>query len=91
MGASLHRFWHWRGDPGEGHTRLAVWLDGPTPAAFDAVRGEALWAAGSLALLRGDQPAARAYLDESAALRRRLGDCRGLALALACGGAEVDP
>jgi non-specific serine/threonine protein kinase len=83
MGAALHRFWHWRGQLSEGRDRLAVWLAGPTPAVSDAVRAGALWAAGSLTYLQGDQPAARAQLEECAALWRRVGDGRGLALALA--------
>jgi non-specific serine/threonine protein kinase len=82
MNAALRWFWHWRGHTGEGRERLAVWLAWPAQDVPDAVRAEALWAAGRLAYNQGDDAAARAHLEEAAALARRAGDDRQLARAL---------
>jgi predicted ATPase/DNA-binding CsgD family transcriptional regulator len=82
MNAALRWFWHWRGHVGEGRERLAAWLARPAPDVPDAVRAEALWAAGRLAYDQGDDAAARAHLEGAAALARRAGDDRQLARAL---------
>jgi predicted ATPase len=82
LASALNGFWHWRGHPGEGRARLAAWLARPAPPGGEAARAEALRMAGALAYLQGDHAAARPHLEASAALRRALGDRRGLARSL---------
>jgi tetratricopeptide (TPR) repeat protein len=74
--------WDVRGYFGEGRERLANALahlgaQGPTRARADALNG-----AGNLADHQGDYAAARAFYEESLAIRRTLGDRRGLARSL---------
>jgi non-specific serine/threonine protein kinase len=82
LAGALFPFWlyttiYWN----EGRAWLSRFLDSATGAA-DLVRAKALNAAGTLADCQGDLRAARASLEESVAIRRRLRDRRGLAAAL---------
>ena len=81
LGAALWKFWLTHGHLTEGRGRLAraLALDGTTESP---VRADALNAAGNLAHLCGDIPAAQAFYEESLAIRRALDDKRGIASSL---------
>jgi non-specific serine/threonine protein kinase len=76
----LWRFWFTRGYLAEGRRWLegALAGDGGAPAA----RARALHGAGALAYYQSDYTRATALLEESLALRRELGDKRGIAASL---------
>jgi transposase len=79
---ALWRFWWQRGYLSEGR----AWLDeglAAGGAALPAPRAKALNAAGALAYAQGDYARATACWHETVALRRQIGDTRGLAAALA--------
>ena len=82
LAGALSWFWYVRGYLGEGRG----WLSGSLAAAHDglpaAARAKALHGAGVLASEQGDYPAARALHEESLAIRRVLGDRRGIAASL---------
>ena len=83
---ALSHFFYLRGYLREGRewlTRLLA-MTGPTASASShtVMRAQALDAAGSLALFQRDHAAARACLEESLALKRKLGDERGVASSL---------
>jgi predicted ATPase/DNA-binding CsgD family transcriptional regulator len=88
LGSALWRFWSVRGHLIEGLVWLeqALTLDGASGsgATVDTLRARAgaLNAAGNLAWARGEQARAVAFHEEGLALRRRLGDTAGEALAL---------
>lgn len=65
---------------GEVRQALASALSHPSPAG--KARARALWGAGFLALVHGEYAVARAYLEESVATYRNIGDALGLAIAL---------
>jgi len=77
LGGALWRFWYIRGYVGEGIRRLDAALAGRggTPAS----RAKALNGAGNLAHLQGDYARAEALHEECLALRRAMGDKRGIA------------
>ena len=81
MAAALWRFWYVRGDFSEGRACLVGLLSidnaGATPE-----RGRALNAAGTLAWLQTDLPAARTLLSEALVLWRAHGDRQGIARSL---------
>ena len=83
--AALWPLWYVRGYA-EGRTHLAHLLDRPEANSVAAPRAGSLLGAGQLALWQGDYVAARAYLEESIALHRTLGNERGTADALLCAG-----
>jgi len=78
---ALARYWEMRGQLSEGR----AWLDeflaraGGAPAS---PRATALNAAGNLANRQGDRARATALLEEALALKRDLGDARGMAMLL---------
>jgi non-specific serine/threonine protein kinase len=75
-GRTLWRFWRTRGHLHEGRrwlTELLSRAPAPTPA-----RANALWAAGYLALLQGDVPAAGTLLEEGLSLARELRHAFGI-------------
>ena len=90
LAGALWRFWHGRGYIGEGRG----WLEGlltrvkdlETPAVVDyapvpvpaGVRAKALCGAGVLAMEQGDYARAIGFTERSVALRRDLGDMRGM-------------
>lgn len=78
---SLGRFWEMRSHLSEGRRWLDVALDTGT-AASPAARAKALSGAGTLAKYQGDFVRARLLFDESLALRRELGDKKGIAASL---------
>jgi tetratricopeptide (TPR) repeat protein len=81
LATALERYWSMRGSRTEGREWLAALLAAPTPGAPPA-RAAALRAAGELALLERDIPAAHAHFAEGLALARAAADLRGAALAL---------
>jgi non-specific serine/threonine protein kinase len=83
LAGALFPFWwfslvYWS----EGRAWLARFLHAVPAGAADPARAKALNAAGQLAHYQGDGPAARVLLEECVALRRKLGDRRGLSVAL---------
>jgi predicted ATPase len=85
LAAAVWTLWYVRGYA-EGRAFLAALLALPWSSAIQAPRAAALHGAGQIALWWGDGPAARALLEESIALRRTLGDERGMAHALLSAG-----
>jgi len=85
-GTALSQFFYLHGYLSEGRERLARLLAMPGPAASaspqTAARAKALDAAGRLALFQWDHAVARAFMEQSLALKRELGDERGIASAL---------
>lgn len=82
MAASLGRFWYLRGHWSEGRDWLAKAI-GANPGNHLADRAKALEGAGLIAQFQNDYDQAAAYLDESIALYRTLGDRNGEATSLA--------
>ncbi|MBM3459804.1 MAG: tetratricopeptide repeat protein, partial [Armatimonadetes bacterium] len=78
LAGALWRFWEMHGHFTEGREWLARVLDAGAGTA-PVVRAEALNGAGNLANDQGDYAAARAFHQESLAIRRGLGDRRGIA------------
>ncbi|MDR7459661.1 MAG: tetratricopeptide repeat protein, partial [Armatimonadota bacterium] len=81
LAAALGRFWERHGYAREGLEWLQRFIDA-APAAPPALRAKALNAAGNLSRSRGDYPAALACYERALALRREVGDERGVAMAL---------
>ena len=90
LASALFWFWQSRGYLGEGRAHLGRILR-EMPAVVSshspdeaAVWATALWAAGSLAWIQGDNPAGRAQLERSVQIWRGIGAAgkRGLAIAL---------
>jgi predicted ATPase/class 3 adenylate cyclase len=80
LGAPLFQLWLKRGHIREGRERLTGLLaQSHTPTS---ARAKALCAVGYLASAQGDYDQARGSMEESLALSRRLGDKRGIAIAL---------
>jgi len=83
LGAALWRFWWTRGYLAEGRRWLDAFLGlAPGAEGLDPVRARALGAAGVLAAIAGAYDRATTLLDEALALRRALGDERGIAVTL---------
>jgi predicted ATPase/class 3 adenylate cyclase len=81
LGASIWRFWQVHGHLSEGRERLARAL--ASEEACDASRrARALDGAGVLAYYQCDYPAAQTAHEEGLAIRRQLGDQRGIAACL---------
>jgi predicted ATPase/class 3 adenylate cyclase/predicted negative regulator of RcsB-dependent stress response len=81
LAGALWWFWLARAHFFEGRGWLSAMLAGAADG-HTVARGKALYGAGELAFQQGDYPAARASYTESLALRRQLGDRRGIAGAL---------
>jgi predicted ATPase/class 3 adenylate cyclase len=79
LGGALYRFWSVRGHIAEGRGRLAELLVLPGAAPRTVARAGVLHGAGRLAEDQADYPAAGALYDEALAIRRELGDRRGVA------------
>ena len=81
LGASLWRFWSYRGYRREARSWLerAVALD---QEADSPDRAKALYSLGTLAVDRGEYDTARAVFEASLTIRRHLGDERGVAESL---------
>jgi non-specific serine/threonine protein kinase len=88
VAAALWRFWFVRGHYGEGRSWLEVFCTpapsgaGQSSIATVAVRATALEGAGNLAEMHGEYARATLLHEESLALRRGLGDERGIAMSL---------
>ncbi|HLK58389.1 MAG TPA: tetratricopeptide repeat protein [Chthonomonadaceae bacterium] len=78
----LMRFWQMRGPASEGRAWYAAALSRPMNQAATLMRAWALNGAGTLACVQSDYSAARAYFEESLAIRRDLGDRGDIAKAL---------
>jgi non-specific serine/threonine protein kinase len=81
LAAALARFWEVHGHMSEGQHWLEVALAHGDGVA-GAIRSKALNGAGNLARTRCDYAGARHFYIESLALKRELGDPRGVAIAL---------
>ena len=79
---ALQRFWWTRGHLSEGREWCARVLGKAGAEERTSERAKALNVAGVLARRQGDYPAARALHEESLAIRRQLGDRRGMAASL---------
>ena len=97
LAGALWRFWHIRGHLSEGRRWLEAALalagrEGPVPpigtvpplpdTGHRVAKAQALNGAGALATSQGDYAMARALHERSLALRRELGDTRGIAASL---------
>ncbi len=82
LAAALHRFWWTRGHLHEGRESLCAVLAHPDVQEPGPARAEALNAAGTLAYKQSDYAPARQQSEESLAIRRMLGDKRGIASCL---------
>ena len=80
--AALQRFWSTRGYFGEGRRWCARILGKSDGGEQTSERANALNTAGALADLQGGYSAARMQYEESLAIRRKLGDRRGIAASL---------
>jgi tetratricopeptide (TPR) repeat protein len=76
---ALARFWWMRGHVAEGRDWCKKALQAQGAEERTAERARALSGAGGLALAHSDFPAARAYHEESLAIRREIGNRRGIA------------
>jgi predicted ATPase/DNA-binding winged helix-turn-helix (wHTH) protein len=79
---ALQQFWGTRGHLSEGRDWCARVLAKTNSADRSQDRAKVLGAAGLLAFFQADFAAALAQLEESLAIRRQLGDQRGIAIAL---------
>ena len=77
LASALWRFWYMRGYLSEGR----MWLEGALMGAKagTSARGRAFNAVGQLAFAQGDLIASRLFHEESLAIRRGVGDKRGVA------------
>ena len=82
LAGALSWFWYVRGYLGEGRGWLSVSLAAARDGQPAAARAKALHGIGVLASEQGDYPAARALYEECLAIRRELGDRRGIATSL---------
>ncbi len=82
LGGALWRFWLWHGHVREGYERLNALLALPNAAPHKKERAKALNGAGTVANILCDYRAARAFLQESLEIWRKLGDKRGMAIVL---------
>jgi tetratricopeptide (TPR) repeat protein len=94
IAGAMSRFWYVRGYLSEGREQLAQMLQvgqgsgspadsGPQPPTPDpSFRAKALNGVGNLAYSQADYAAARSLYEESLAIRRELGDKRGIAISL---------
>lgn len=79
LGAALHRFWLVRGHSSEGRECLAALLARQDAQSPSTARADALGAAGVLARVLSDYAESRLLYEESLAIRKTLGDRRGIA------------
>jgi len=86
LSTALWRYWAIRRHVDEGCEYLEGALAREASGRDTPARANALFGAGILACIQGDNHTASRRLEESVALWRRLGDRRGLAYALADGG-----
>ncbi|MGD0404845.1 MAG: protein kinase [Candidatus Acidiferrales bacterium] len=82
LGAALFRFWEAREYLAEGRDSLGKLVKLKGALAPTKARQRALFAAGVLAAVQGDYPAANALFGESLEIARHLGDKQGAAVSL---------
>jgi non-specific serine/threonine protein kinase len=82
LAGSICRFWSFRGHNVEGRDRIAGFLEFEPEKQDPLVRAKALHGAALMAFDQGDAYAASGYIEEDLAIRKALGDLRGLAHAL---------
>ena len=82
LGAALQSFWWTRGYRSEGREHLCALLRHPKGQEPTKARADALNGAGALAWMQGDYFQARALQEESLAIRRELGEKKGIASSL---------
>lgn len=82
MASDLTWYWQIRGPRSEGIEFLVLALSHPGAADDSAERGRALNGAGILAFHRGDRSVAKPLFEAALAVRRRLGDARGVVASL---------
>jgi len=84
LGAAMWRFWEYRGYVDEGRRWLKAVLALPGSDGDDDAlqRTKVLNGAGSLARIQGDFAQARSLHEESLAIRRKVGDLKGIAASL---------
>ena len=82
IAAAVWWFWENRGHLREGRRRLSRLLAAVPDTQAPAIRAKALRGAGALARAQADYSVAEALHQESLAIRRKLGDRGGIALAL---------
>ena len=82
MAGALFRFWFVRGYLGEGRRWLTALLAAAPRGQAESARAKALNGAGAMAWQQCDYPSARALHEEGLAIRRKLGDRRGIAASL---------
>jgi non-specific serine/threonine protein kinase len=81
LAAAMEHFWGVRGYAVEGRRWLEDSLAAPV-AVEPAVRGAALYAAAHLAFDNGDYASSTTWCRQALAVRRKLGDTRGIAMSL---------
>ncbi len=91
LAAPMCWFWNFRGQVSEGLDWFDALLARDISTVAPRVRANALHTAGELTILLGQHDLARARLEESAALYRRLGDQRGLGYVLQALAMFIDP
>jgi predicted ATPase/DNA-binding CsgD family transcriptional regulator len=82
LATALHPFWEMRGYMTEGRTRLRAALRGAGTGADSEARAHALYSAGRIALIQGDDEAAEELTLESLELHRSLRHKLGMSCAL---------
>jgi len=82
LAIALHPFWEMRGYMTEGRTRLGAALRGAGSDVDNEVRAQALYAAGRIALIKGDDEAAERLTLESLELHREVRHKLGMSCAL---------
>ncbi|MFP5265598.1 MAG: tetratricopeptide repeat protein [Blastocatellia bacterium] len=82
MAGALFWAWNLQANFSEGRDWLNDMLEQTRPSPHRAARAKALYAAGGLVFLQGDDKAAHPFLEDSVKMWREIGDGRGLAFAL---------
>ena len=83
IAGAIARFWHLRGYFREGREQCAIALESSSSLeSLEEYRAKVLNGAGALAYEQGDHEAAGSYWTETLALRRKIGDPRGIANSL---------
>ena len=82
LAGAVSRFWSLRGHNREGRKWISSLLGFEPEKQDPAVRAQALYGAASMAFDQSDTSAAQIYVEEELAIRRELGDRRGIARSL---------
>jgi non-specific serine/threonine protein kinase len=82
VAAAIWWFWYVRGYFSEGRDWLSAMVAAVPEGVADEIRGNAAYGAGGLAYGQSDYDASRVLVERSLAIRRSLGDRRGIAYSL---------